>query len=181
MNDQIKIELAQAQDAEAIVEVHHAAVHQTAKSFYSEEVINSWSRPISNDRVERIKQVVEDSDEWMIVARQNNQVVGFGSIVAKDNELRALYVHPSFGRCGVGARILTVLEQEARLLGLPYLQMDASINAESFYRQQGFEIIEYATHQLTSGQEMACVRMRKVLNGSNVHGTAQQSRCTPTV
>lgn len=73
MNEQIKIELAQAQDAAAIAEVHYAAVHQTAKSFYPEEVI-----------------------------------------------------------------------------------------------KQGFEIIEYATHQLASGQEMASVRMRKVLNGSNI-------------
>jgi putative acetyltransferase len=168
MNNQIKIELAQAQDAAAIAEVHHAAVHQSAKSFYPEEVIHSWSRPISNDRVERIKQVVEESDEWMIVARQNNQIIGFGSIVPENNELRSLYVHPSFGRCGVGERILTILEHEARSLRLPYLQMDASLNAESFYRKHGFEIIEYATHQLTSGQEMACVKMRKVLNGSNV-------------
>lgn len=168
MNDQIKIELAQAQDAATIVEVHHAAVHQTARSFYSEEVINSWSPPISNDRIERIKQVIENSDEWMIVARQNNLIVGFGCIAPKNNALRGLYVHPSFGRCGIGARILTVLEHEARSLGLPYLQMDASINAESFYRKHGFEIIEYATHQLASGQEMACVKMQKVLNGSDV-------------
>jgi putative acetyltransferase len=168
MNDQIKIELAQAQDAAAIIEVHYAAVHQTARSFYSEDVINSWSRPISHDRVERIKQVVTNSDEWMIVARQNNLIVGFGSIVPNNNELRALYVHPSFGRCGIGAGILAVLEHEARSLGLSYLQMDASINAESFYRKHGFEIIEYASHQLASGQEMACVKMRKVLNGSNV-------------
>jgi ribosomal protein S18 acetylase RimI-like enzyme len=46
--------------------------------------------------------------------------------------------------------------------------MDASLNAESFYRKHGFEIIEYATHQLTSGQEMACVKMWKILSGSNV-------------
>jgi putative acetyltransferase len=168
MNDQIKIELAQAQDAAAIVEVHHAAVHQTARSFYSEEVVNAWSSPLDNDQINRIEQIVENPDVWLIVAKQNNLIVGFGSITPKDNKLRALYVHPSFGRCGIGTKILTALEHEARLLELPYLQMDASINAESFYRKHGFEVIEYATHQLASGQEMACVKMQKVLNGSNV-------------
>jgi putative acetyltransferase len=104
----------------------------------------------------------------LIVAKQNNLIVGFGSIASKDNQLRALYVHPSFGRRGIGARILTALEHEAKSLGLLYLQMDASINAESFYRKHEFEIIEYATHQLASGQEMACVKMQKTLNGSDV-------------
>jgi putative acetyltransferase len=42
----------------------------------------------------------------LIVAKQNNLIVGFGSIASKDNQLRALYVHPSFGRRGIGARIL---------------------------------------------------------------------------
>ena len=168
MNDQIRIELAQTQDAAAIVEIHYAAVHQTAKSFYPEDLLNGWSRPIDSARIERIQRTIENPDEWLIVAKQNNLIVGFGSIVPKNNELRGLYVHPSFGRRGIGARILTVLECEARYLGLLYLQMNASINAEAFDRKHGFEITKYATHQLASGQEMACVKMRKTLNGSDV-------------
>lgn len=168
MNDRIRIELAQPEDAAAIAETHYAAVHQTARSFYPEEVINDWSRPVNPDRIERIKRAIENPDEWMIVARQDNLVVGFGSIASKGNQLLGLYVHPSFGRHGIGARILTALEREARSLELPYLQMDASINAEVFYRKHGFEVIEHATHKLASGQEMACVKMRKVLNDSDV-------------
>jgi putative acetyltransferase len=167
MDDQIRIELAQPEDAAAIAEVHYAAVHQIARSFYPEEVINDWSRSVNPDRIERIKGAIENPDEWMIVARQDNLIVGFGSIVSKGNELRSLYVHPSFGRRGIGARILIALEQEARSLELPYLQMDASINAESFYHKHGFEIVEQATHKLSSGREMACVQMQKVLSGSD--------------
>jgi putative acetyltransferase len=168
MDDQIRIELAQPEDAAAIAEIHYAAVHQTARSFYPEGVINDWSRPINLDRIERIKGAIENPDEWMIVARQDNLTVGFGSIVSEGNELRSLYVYPSFGRRGIGARILIELEHEARSLELPCLQMDASINAEAFYCKHGFEIVEHATHKLASGQEMACVKMRKVLNDSDV-------------
>ena len=164
MNDQIRIELAKKQDAAAIIEIHYAAVHQTARSSYSEEVVNVWSPPLNSDQIDRIEQAVENPEVWLIVAKQNDLIVGFGSISPKDNKLLTLYVHPSVGRRGIGARILTALEHEARSLGLSYLQMDASINAESFYRQHGFEIIEYATYQLASGQEMACVKMRKTLN-----------------
>ncbi len=168
MNDQIRIELAQPEDAAAIAEVHYAAVHQTARSFYPQEVINSWSCSIDSDRIGQIKRAIENPDEWMIVARQDNLIVGFGSITPEGNELRSLYIHPNFSRRGIGARILIALEREARSLELPYLQMDASINAEAFYRRQGFEIIKHATHKLASGQEMACVKMQKVLNGSDL-------------
>jgi putative acetyltransferase len=164
MNDQVRIETAEEQDIAAIMEIHYAAVHQTAQSFYPEDVINSWSPPMDNDRMNRTKQAIENPDEWLLVAKQNTLIVGFGCITPKDNQLRALYVHPSFGRRGIGARILTALEHEARSLGLRYLQMNASINAEAFYRKHGFEIIEYATHQFESGQEMACVKMRKALD-----------------
>lgn len=76
---------------------------------------------------------------------------------------KGLYVHPNSGRQGIGARILAVLEQAAIALGLLYLQIDAAINAEAFYHKQGFEVIEYTTHRLACGQEMACVRMQKTL------------------
>lgn len=40
MDDQIRLEPAQPEDAAAILEIHAAAVHQTAAPYYSEEVIN---------------------------------------------------------------------------------------------------------------------------------------------
>jgi putative acetyltransferase len=164
MHDQLRLEPAQPEDATAILAIHAAAVHQTAAPYYSEEVINSWSRlPITNDRIERVKQKwIENPNHRIIVARQNHETVGFG-MIDKNNELQGLYVHPDFGRCGIGAKVLAVLEQAAALLGLSYLKTNASINAEAFYRKQGFEVIEYGLHPLASGQEMACVKMRKTL------------------
>lgn len=164
MDGQIRIERAQPEDAAALLEIHVAVVHQTAAPYYSKEVINSWSRlPITSDQIEQIKQRwIENPDHRIVVARQNNKAVGFG-MIDKNSELQGLYVHPDFGRCGIGAKILAALEQEAALLGLSYLKADASINAEAFYSKQGFEVIEYGIHRLASGQEMACVKMRKTL------------------
>lgn len=159
------IDLAQPGDAAAILEIHATAVHQTAAPYYPQEVINSWARlPITNDRIARVKQKwIENPENQIVVAKTNNQIVGFG-FINMNNELQGLYVHPKFGRCGLGTQILNVLEQKARSLGLLYLKVDASINAEPFYSKQGFKVVEYGTHQLASGQEMPCVKMRKVLS-----------------
>jgi ribosomal protein S18 acetylase RimI-like enzyme len=160
----VEIEPARPEDAAAILEIHAAAVHQTAAPYYSEEVINSWARlPITSERIERVKQKwIENPGHQIVVAKQSSQIVGF-SFIDKSNELQGLYVHPNCGRCGVGAKILAVLEREALSLGFSYLQADASINAEAFYKKQGFETVEYGTHRLASGQEMACVKMQKTL------------------
>lgn len=159
------IEPAQPEDAAAVLAVHCAAVHQTAAPFYPENVINGWARlPIDDERIERVRQKwIEDPDRRMIVAKQNDQVVGFG-FVDRMGQLQGLYVHPDYGRQGIGANILATLEQIAISLGVLSLQVNAAVNAERFYSKQGFDVVEYSMHQLASGQEMACVKMQKILS-----------------
>ena len=91
-------------------------------------------------------------------------MVGFGSIVPRLSELRAVYVQAQAGRRGVGSKILARFEALARRHGITKLSMDASINSEAFYRNNGYVIVGSVTHRLYSGQEMACVKMTKVLS-----------------
>lgn len=162
MNSQIRIEPAKLEDAAVLLEIHAAAVHQTAASYYSEDIIESWARlPITPERIARIRQGwIENPNNRVVVARKDNQTVGFG-FISQDCEVQGMYVHPDFGRCGVGTKIFAALEQEAISLGLTYLKVNAAINAEAFYRKQGFEVVEYGSHRLASGVEMACVKMQK--------------------
>ena len=41
--------------------------------------------------------------------------------------------------------------------------MDASLNAEAFYLNHGFAVVERGEHTLTTGARMRCVKMRKAL------------------
>ena len=60
---------------------------------------------------------------------------------------------------------LEQLEQAAVDLSLPQLELEASLNAEAFYRRHGYEVVERALHRLASGHDMASVKMRKSLTG----------------
>ncbi|MBD2112074.1 MULTISPECIES: GNAT family N-acetyltransferase [Cyanophyceae] len=164
MDSPITIEPAKPEDAQALLEIHAAAVHQTAAPYYSHEILNNWSRrPITSDRIERVRQRwIEHPDRRVIVARHSGQVVGYG-FIHKDGELQSLYTHPNYGRRGIGASILATLEREAIALGLTDLRLNASLNAAAFYQKQGFEVIEPGVHQLAFGQEMPCFKMRKAL------------------
>jgi putative acetyltransferase len=81
--------------------------------------------------------------------------------VPKNSQLRAICVHPDFGRECVGSRILAALEELARQHGLDELAIDASLNAEDFYLNHGFAVVERGEH--TRLARMRCVKMRKAL------------------
>jgi putative acetyltransferase len=167
-----EIRPATTADAEAIIDLHFAAVHETAATFYPREVLDTWSRQPDEARYQRIRDAVTKGEELFLVAQDASGVVGFGSIVPSAQELRAVYVHPKAGRRGVGARILAELERLAIDCDVSQLQMAASINAEAFYRRAGYEIVERGVHRLGGGVEMACVRMKKHLTDTRPPKTA---------
>jgi putative acetyltransferase len=146
-----------------IINIHNSAVHEIAGSWYPEEIIENWAMPKTPEKIKQLREAIQDGEEIFIVGRTNNRTVGFGVIVPKRNELRAVYVHPSFGRQGIGTQILVRLEQIAIEQGARSLELDASLNAEEFYAKNGFAAIERGVHELRSGHKMQCVRMRKTL------------------
>ena len=152
-------------DALPILEAHRSAIRGTAVSAYDPTVINEWApETIAPKRVEDFMRWIESGEELIVVAVDSNEhLIGFGSIVPRNSELRAVYVAAEHGRQGVGSAILARLEAMARELGLTELRMDSSINAVRFYEANGFISLERGEHPMPSGNRMACVRMRKTL------------------
>jgi hypothetical protein len=78
----VRLESARPQDAEAMLTVHHAAVHGTAAHFYEPEIIEDWGSPICPENVEGLAQRILIGEEEAVVARDaSGDVIGFGSIV----------------------------------------------------------------------------------------------------
>jgi putative acetyltransferase len=153
------------EDALPIIDAHRAAVRGTAAEYYSQEIIEEWAPPgAAPERVEGFARAIAAGYEVVVVAvGPSNEILGFGSIVPSNNELRAVYVRPEYGRNGIGRAIFSRLENIARELGVNELQMDSSIYAEAFYKANGFISEGTGKHPMPSGRQMACVRMRKRL------------------
>jgi putative acetyltransferase len=161
----ISLRLATPEDALAIIDAHRDAVRGTAVGHYSREIIEEWG-PIAAapERVNGFAREIASGHEVVVVAIDPSGVIlGFGSIVPTNDELRAVYVRAKYGRNGIGRAIVQRLEELARKAGLKELSMDASINAESFYNANDFNSEGYGEHTMSSGARMACVRMRKRL------------------
>ena len=156
-------------DALAILEAQRSAIRQTAASAYSPAIIDEWSPAvITRERVEKFQCWIERGEELIVVAMEPaGQIIGFGSIVPANSELRAVYVAGAYGGQGVGRALLARLEELALEAGQAELRMDASINAVPFYEATGFISLERGEHPMPSGNRMACVRMRKALPSSH--------------
>jgi putative acetyltransferase len=149
-------------DARAFLEVHRAAVRTTAARHYPFEVTEAWAPlPVTEAAIESVQ--MNRGNEYRLIAEIDDRIVGVGSLVIENSELRACYVSPEAGRQAVGSALVREMERVARERGLAFLELDSSITAEPFYTKLGYEVRERGQHLLGSGQPMASVNMRMEL------------------
>ncbi len=138
-------------DARGMLEVHYAAVHGAPVNYYDEERLDEWSPKVDDERILAFLTRSQIDEEVTHVALEDELIVGFGTVVPSLNELRACYVHPDCTRQGIGRRLLEVLEEEARAAGAGWLNLNASLNAEDFYKAMGYVADGLGRHRLISG------------------------------
>jgi len=160
----LEINSAKAEDAESIQRLHHASVRTNAESFYSPEIIDAWAKPDTKEELDSIRKAIKDNKEILIVALVDGKVVGFGAVVPSENELRAVYIDPQFGRLGIGTKILKALEKIATDHNSDKLTLSGSLNSESFYKKNGYKVLNYSSHTLSTGVKMKCVNMEKIFD-----------------
>ena len=138
----IQIRLFQPKDAKRIIQLHYNAVHKIASKDYKPEILNDWSPPFSFERVKKFVENQSKGKEVTMVAEINRRIVGFGVIVPKENEVRAIYVSPQVKRKGIGSTLLRKLEELAKEKGIKKLRLESSVTAEKFYQKNGYKVIK---------------------------------------
>jgi GNAT superfamily N-acetyltransferase len=77
--------------------------------------------------------------------------------------IRALFVHPSFARMGLGTLILQACEAAARNAGFQRAELTATLTGTRLFRVHGFVPSEEIQIQLENGEVLPVVRMTKDL------------------
>lgn len=86
----VQVRAAIPVDAEAIIQVHYAAVHETASAFYPPEIIEAWSRKPDEARYQWMREMITKVDVIVIVAEAEAGILGFGHMILESRDLRAL-------------------------------------------------------------------------------------------
>ena len=137
MQQTLKIRLAALHDATAIAHVRRQAILSKAATHYDQALLIAWADATNfPDRVRHFEQNISDPGCVALVAESGNDLCGFAIADLVHCELQALYSKPNpIG--GIGRALLTALEKRA-FATVPFLVCDASLNAERFYKVNGY-------------------------------------------
>ena len=150
-NDEVRVYL----------EIHEKAIRGLAGSHYSQRDIDGWVVPATGENLRAVARNPEG--EIRLLAELDGKAVGIGALVLAESELRAVYVLPECARRGCGSALVREIDRIARDNGLDRLTLHASLNAERFYADLGYGVLERTEVALPNAHRIAVVRMGKDL------------------
>lgn len=128
-----RVRLGRSADASSLLAIRHSAIVElTAPQLNAEEAL-AWAdaRDLS-----WMQSVIERYQVRVATCRG----CAVGWLSADDNRAQGLYVHPTHARRGVGSRLLKVWESSLCDDRFSEVFLEASSNAEEFYRRQGYVV-----------------------------------------
>ena len=160
IGNSLEIRLAGHSDASGMARVRREAILSKATSHYDLAIVNDWADAIDlPDRINRIEHEIGDPGYVVVVAEAEGELLGFGIANLRNCELQALYTKPdAIG--GTGRTLLAALERRA-FAAIPFLVCDASLNAEGFYRANGYTEESRNDFVTRRGLVSRVVRMKK--------------------
>jgi putative acetyltransferase len=148
-------------DADAICRVHIAAIGETCSGDYDAKTIAGW---VANKDADKYKHAMIELGEDMFVAEVDGTIVGFASLL--EDCIRALFIHPDAGRQGVGAALLSSVEEYAAGMGHASLTLSSTLTAVGFYQTHGWSAGDKVI-QMSSDTPVECISMTKRLSIPN--------------
>ncbi len=77
-------------------------------------------------------------------------------------KIRAMFVHPEWGRKGIGSLIMDECERAASAAGFTRFEMGATLSGVPLYEKYGYAAKERVELPLSNGETLPIVRMEKV-------------------
>lgn len=136
----IKVREFQAEDADALAKMVHAAVHEGAASAYDETQRAAWSpAPRSAEAMrERIR------GQFVLLAEDEAGLAGVFTLT-DEGCIDLAFVRPDQMGQGTATRLHTEILKAAGRKGLSQLTVEASHLARRFFSKHGWQVIETQT------------------------------------
>ena len=146
-----------AEDTPVLAAIFAAAIEELTGDDYSEAQQGAWAEA-AEDEAQFGKRL---AGQLTLIATLQNSPVGFVSLKGPDH-IDLLYVHPGAARQGVATMLVDALEKLAGARGVKSLKVDASDNAEPFFKKRGYVAMQRNTITI-NGEWLANTTMQKTL------------------
>jgi putative acetyltransferase len=144
-------------DTSILAAIFTAAVEELTGDDYTTEQQEAWAA-VADDEEAFGKKL---AGELTLIATLRSSPVGFASLKGKDH-IDMLYVHPSAAGQGVASALCDALEKLAGGRGAKSLTVDASDNAQDFFRKRGY-VARQRNSVTLNGEWLANTTMQKTL------------------
>jgi dipeptidase E len=134
------IRCASPRDARGIHDAHMRSINEMCKNDYTPEQLKAWGGR-EYDEHQRLK-MIEHNFIWVV--ELNGKIEGLAGLALKKEaplqtgELLILYLTPIVAKKGLGKRLVELIEEKARTLGLKELELESTITSREFYRRCGY-------------------------------------------
>ncbi|KAA0078696.1 GNAT family N-acetyltransferase [Tardiphaga sp. P9-11] len=134
----VVLRAARAGDGQVVFDVTRRSVEGLATRDYSAEQIAGWM----GDRTPAFYETLIANGR-MLVAERDGNVVAF--VDADPGEVTRLFILPEATGLGLGAKLLNIGVDQARSGHVGPVRLEATLNAEGFYRRHGFKSVGRGT------------------------------------
>jgi putative acetyltransferase len=144
-------------DMPILTAIFVAAIQELTGDDYSEAQQEAWAAVVEDEATfgKRL------AGQLTLIATLQNSPVGFISLKGLDH-IDLLYVHPGAAGQGVATMLVDALEKLAGARGAKILTVDASDNAEPFFKKRGYIAMQRNTVTI-NGEWLANTTMQKTL------------------
>ena len=145
------------EDTPMLAAIFSAAIEELTGDDYSAAQQEAWASAADDE--EQFGNRL--AGELTLIATLQNSPVGFASLKGADH-IDMLYVHPAAAGQGVASMLCDALEKLAGSRGAKSLTVDASDNAEEFFKKRGY-IARQRNTVTINGEWLANTTMQKML------------------
>lgn len=151
------IRKASSQDAQLILDIRERSILDGCISHYQQSDLTEWAK------CKVTPEFKADVVENYYVIDVGDRTVGTGKITMASNVIDAIFVEPDCTGHGVAKSMLSFLETQLKSYGCKQAKLDATLNAATFYRKQGYIGDSVSTYHSPRGFSLDCVPMLKTL------------------
>lgn len=145
------------EDTPVLAAIFTAAIEELTGDDYSREQQEAWAA-VAEDEEAFGKKL---AGELTLIATLRSAPVGFAALKGADH-IDMLYVHPGAAGQGVASTLCDALERLAGGRGAKSLTVDASDNAQDFFKKRGY-VAKQRNTVTVNGEWLANTTMTKTL------------------
>ncbi|HEX5778637.1 MAG TPA: GNAT family N-acetyltransferase [Xanthobacteraceae bacterium] len=145
------------EDVPVLAEIFRASVEGLAAEDYSESQVDVWASAADDEE----QFAARLAASLTLVATMDGAAVGFASLDAPGH-IDFVYVHPAVAGRGAGTMLVDALTKLAAARGAIKLTVEASDNAQEFFRRRGFKALQRNSVPM-GGEWLANTTMEKPL------------------